>query len=437
MVSIRVAAAVPVSDLEVASFALPPGFPIVVCESDHAAEPIVPINEYLFSRFAPVRKNLSPTIYSRNTALAVAFDLRDWWEFLEHEGLTWQSATQESLESYRDIMLNTHSATTARRYAITTVRRRMHSVLAFYDWAENHALVRTKFDRLPRIAFPVAQDQVALAHVSTKPREVHEIYPQGSRTRWDNVFAFDKSQYQRLTGILGPLPRSSRKTDDPHFRLLCEFALQTGTRISETTAITLSQISRLLPATEHSTRTRYLLITHTKGGRPRKIAVPNWLSCEIENYITRFRNPAVAAYVRAGGKLHDALFVYGPDSRHHVGSPQRARSASARFSRSVVRAGFLKRIEKRHPDTGQLFECHVPEFWFHCLRHTFAIWSAMAAMAQGRIIPWKTIQSSLGHKYLSTTTDLYGNLSGEMEPRVSDRMQERSRNFRRRRRDNG
>ena len=208
---IRVCSAISISDPEVGSFALPEGFPILVDESDHVAEPIEPINSYLFCAFSPVRRRPIATAHVANTAIAVAFDLRDWWEFLRNEGLSWQLADQEDLERYRDIMLHTYCPSTARRYATATIRRRMHSVMVFYDWARTAGRVVTVFDRIIQTLPPPPQDEIALAHISNNSREKHAIYPTASRTRWDNVYAFDKCQYQQLVKFIGnPARKCSR-----------------------------------------------------------------------------------------------------------------------------------------------------------------------------------------------------------------------------------
>ncbi|HET7570301.1 MAG TPA: site-specific integrase [Gammaproteobacteria bacterium] len=204
-------------------------------------------------------------------------------------------------------------------------------------------------------------------------------------------------------------------------RLAVELSLNSGMRIDEVTNLRTWQILDFAATSGTDYSVHLMAITKTKGLKARHVEVPHWLLKELLAYIDRERNHAISAGRKYGLKKDTAaLFVNGVSARQNAGKRFTADSLDDVFRRATVSAGLVRTIEKMDPVTGEPYLVQHPRFSFHCLRHSFAIWRYYAERQGGNPEPWKIIQSLLGHRALSTTTDLYLRATSVFEAQVSD-----------------
>jgi hypothetical protein len=124
---VEFAAAVPDGD-PVKTNALPVGFPFLIDDDTH--EVVEPALLFLVDAY------LTRTgFWNRNTAKKAAYDLLDWWRFLNHQGRPWDLADAGDLDAYRDSMVGEISPRTHEEYKTETIRARRIVVKRFYAWA--------------------------------------------------------------------------------------------------------------------------------------------------------------------------------------------------------------------------------------------------------------------------------------------------------------
>lgn len=411
------------------SLAAPRGFPFLVAEANDSLTIVEPASIYLCRKFLFIRAREARSAdaeqsFRRNSARACADDLKDWWEFLCHEELLWDRVRREDVEQYRDTMLQTVSPRTHEPYARATVRRRLTTVIDFYRWAarERKYAGDLEGDSLRQITRSI--DRRPLAHLSSGGGKSNDLLPSLRRGVDDLVRAMRARDYRAIACRLGPVP--SERGQDPRparDRLAAELSLHTGMRIDEVTSLTKWQLLDLIPDRERPLTFQLMPITKTKGLRPRRVMVPNWLIAEVHAYIDGERKEALAEGTRRGLKREpQALFLNGVTARHNAGRPLSNDSLDEMFRRAVIDAGLTESTHKTDPETGERYIVQTARYSFHCLRHSFAIWRYYAERQAGNTEPWKLIQSLLGHQSLATTTDLYLRVSGEFEAQVSDRV---------------
>lgn len=410
-------------------FAVPIGFPFLMFKSDSGVGIVKPASLYLCSRFLVLRlikrsgRIPIKRTYSKNTALAYATDLKDWWEYLQVAGLQWDQVEHADLRSYRDIMLQTVSPATHRPYSRSTVRRRISTLLSFYEWASHQGLYQDRTGVLNRreLNWSRPLDTIAMAHVGVSRSKKSDLIPAPQRGIDDAVRAMLPTEYRLIAEQLGPLPSEAPSLERSRDRLATELSLHSGMRIDEVTNLTQWQILDLVPKPESPHSIHYMTITKTKGLRARRIEVPNWLLNEVLIYIEGERRHAVEAGKRAGGTRDPGtLFVNSSFARHNAGKPYRADSLDDAFRKAVKRAGLVRTEERINPESGIPYLTQAPRFSFHDLRHTFAIFRYYAERRAGNAEPWKIIQALLGHQALHTTTELYLRPTAEFEAHISD-----------------
>jgi integrase/recombinase XerC len=149
-------------------------------------------------------------------------------------------------------------------------------------------------------------------------------------------------------------------------------------------------------------------LTHTKGLVPRNVLIPAHFARELQNYIKGERAAAVEKGRSYGlAREPKALFVNGADAGRYAGRGVTRWTLWRAFHLAVLEAGLTVEITKVDPTSGMELDGIVAAHCFHDLRHTFACWHYQAESESGNPDPWKSVQSRLGHKYKSTTIDIY------------------------------
>jgi integrase len=412
------------------AIALPRGFPFLIDDDTH--EIVEPALLFLVDAY------LTKTgFWNRNTAKSAAYDLLDWWRFLDHHGRPWDLADGRDLDAYRDSMIGQISPRTFEEYKAATIRARRTLVRRFYEWAQK----RGWYDGTLREAREVREvyrsaerDPLAHLHPSQRRIEVDPGAPRSSARPDEKVRPLiggdpNNASFPRIAKHLGPLP-SERGADDPspsRDRLAAELSVSTGLRVDEVAKLTIFQILNL-PVGSDPERFTTLHVTKTKRLVARDINVPNYLIPDLHAYIDGERSQCIAVarryWLKKKSDEPKALFVNGVDAHQNAGKPISADTLSGAFRRAVIKAGLTEGVAKTDPDTGEVRQVLIPRHRYHDLRHTYALWTYHALVEQGTSEPWKIIQSLLGHAHLSTTLDTYLRVVNVEKARTADRAYE-------------
>lgn len=415
--------AVQIRDPELEPYSAPNGFPFLVRFTDSVPELIEPVARFLGFWFARVTREPARRpgeLLRKNSASAIAADLKDWWEYLSFKGLNWDRAEQTDVEEYRNSMLIAISPHTHRPFRRQTIRRRLSTLIKFYAWA--------KHNKLCNLAITDDDEGVASA-APGRPRYLAGLYPRGWKrdeimprrdtTSWSEVRCFSPKEYRKVADGLGPKLTDKKSIHGATpFRLVCDLMVTTGIRISEALSLTIAHVDALDDIASSKNGVAYLRLTATKGNKPRSVPVPTFVIHQLKQYLERHR-PVVA---KASETSRSApLFLNGRDATRTQGRPLKPAFFRDRFNRAVKKARLIRPRLNYDLQTGHPTELTTHTFTPHCLRHTFAIWRYYAERSLGNPEPWKIIQAILGHAHLTTTLNIYLKATAEYELSVSNK----------------
>jgi len=425
--AVALKAIVGVSSADFIRCQLPQGFPFLV--DRESQEIIEPVFRFLWTR------HIKNGNFRRNTAVAEVNDLKDWYGYLTMFKMAWNDVCRADIEDYRDLMAKLVSPKTHEKYATKTITRRVGTVQEFYR--HFNALGQTDVDVGDGVlhAKDIPSDRDALTHVrygGGVKRENDLLLTQDGGLD-DEVRAMTARQYRLIANMLGPLPEQDLEDLRPvRDRIWAELCLHTGMRPGEPEGLTIYDIFDLSPQDPYNPLGITYLRVRGKGGKVRKVELPNqvltWLNWYIENEREAAINEGVQrGHITARSKP-SALFVNHVSASQNAGNPMRYLTFHNAFAGAVVSAagsggqtaGLMQTVVKTDPDTMQKYTVTEPRFTPHCLRHTFSVWFYIGEKAAGNPEPWKKLQMLLGHAQLNTTTDTYLRIAGEFEALISD-----------------
>jgi integrase len=414
-------------------FALPKGFPFLVVESDGSIEIQEHVLLYLHEKFVRGKGRRG---WKKNTAEAYAYDLRDWFAFLEvcedesgengKVGKAWDAATEDDYIDYRDALQDAVSPHTRQYLSHSTIRRRQSTVENFYKEAQRQdwyvgAFLKTSEFKKGRIR---PADTDAMVHLRAGRDTRREIGETGV------IHPLSTAEWRAIQRELGPLRSEPEENLRPsRDRLACELSLTTGLRVDEAASLTVHHILKLntdyLLLSEEDREHGYLklYITKTKRLKPRNVLVPCYLIPELGRYIDGERKAAVSAgkaYSAKHGKKHkdpDSLFVNHAYPLQHAGNAINPASLSHAFRQACKAAGVMKTVQEIHAvedDEGGEKKMSVlrraAAHCYHDLRHTFAVTKYADEVARKNSEPWLPIKELLGHASVETTRNIYLNV---------------------------
>lgn len=409
-----------------ASYSLPKGFPLLVI--DEQSKIIEPV---LLFQLDKLRRSGARRSWW-NTAMAEAYDLKDWFDYLAHRrwtdldsldtniGKPWDLAGESDYVNWREVLHEIVSPKTNQLLASNTISRRQGTVERFYSHAQKKGwyagdFVVTKVAKGTRGSKNIRGHTASDAKSSETQSAYKEPYEFGEPVR-----PLTADEWARLKRELGPLP--SERGDDlrrSRDRLADEWALSTGMRVDEVASLTefqLHNLHQLWITADIETREKGFFILHitkTKRAKPRNVEVPGYLIPELMNYFHGEREASIKQgmerALRQGAtyKRPTSLFVNHAESTQHSGNAISATSLSWAFKQACLRAGITEYVEKIDIDTGERYRVNLARHCFHDLRHTFAKWRYEWRVAEGDSEPWKDIQILLGHSSLQVTLDVY------------------------------
>jgi integrase/recombinase XerC len=395
------------------AFALPKGFPVVLIQEQcKILEHVL-----LFQIHSHLRSGTRNLVM--NTALAQAYDLMDWFDFLQHLewndpeigkkvlGKPWDLATEQDYIDWRDTLQELISSSTKQPLASKTIARRQGAVESIYKFAQAKGWYVGEF-----VVTKISKGRTGADVDSSYYREPTELA--------EPVRPMLSRNWRGIQAELGPLPSEQKDDGRPvRNRLASELSLTTGLRVDEVASLTELQLHGLntdwLKADDSEREVGFfqLRVTKTKGLKPRDILVPGYLIVELMSYLDGERAIAISAgqkYAESKSKKFktpSSLFVNHANAGRYAGLPISASSLSHGFKLACLKAGVTKLVRKVEFDSGDTYFEQSARHSFHDLRHTFAVWKYHDLVNKGEAEPWKEIQVLLGHAHLQTTIETY------------------------------
>ncbi len=380
---------------------LPEGMTFLVSAWDHL--PFAPFLEFVSQKALRRSSREKRAKKSLLTIEAYAYDLSDFFWFLDAKKTRWEDVGLFVAEQYADTMIERPSPTTGRPYSDATITRRLSTLKTFYGWARDRGISRFSLRALEPAEQTKDRRRSSTDDVKRPPpvapdREVRPISPE---------------HLEKILAELGPLPSLvSLGNEAPNpppaanrlrNRLMAECALEAGLRRAEVAGLRTSSVAALCVDLEGPFVMHPVKVVG-KGSKERTVLLPGWLVEAIQTYISGPR-----AAVLEHKPDHGQVFV------RHTATSSRGNSLEMKyldkvFSAACVAAGFPhanapKRAEHR----------------FHDLRHTFALVTYFARKHNGDPEPWLYIQGLLGHEYLETTLKIYLRVARALHDEYSDR----------------
>ena len=346
------------------AFQLPPNFPVLVRMNDLSVlrDPLL----YLH------KKHLSGGKSAHNTREKDAYGLAGALSYVDQVGKTWETMTLDDWRGYKDDLVNRVSQMTSERLASSTIRYQLRTVANYSKFMAQHGRIEShRFDEDPEFFY---------------------VEPRSSQRRVELISAAD---WPLIRKQLGPIPGSEGFLNDNRpirDGLAADCGRVLGLRVSEVAALTTAQILNLPRTPEvHDLHVSLLHLKDTKGKYPRDVEIPTWLIRDLVAYINGERRGCIEAaknfWLKAGTKEPVALFVNGISSGRHVGKPVAADTLAAGFRKAIIAVGLTRLVEKIDPLTFEKFVVEAPKYWFHCLRHTFAVDTYLVAHKAGDALP--------------------------------------------------
>jgi integrase/recombinase XerC len=414
---------------------LPVGFPFVIDNISGAISELIFF--YLFERH--FKENAS--LFVENKLCSYAFDCKDWLTFLDAFGIVWHQATVDDLENYVGIMNAAISPTSGEEYRTATPRRRISTIEGLYKWARERKIYDGEIP-INALLLPTAK---AASDGGVESRRKVTVTTRAEED--EPVHVMEREQARAIINNVGPLPSdvlngrgeySFGSTDvaihsfgfdirTSRDRLGVEYAHNSGLRVSEVRNLNCRLFENFKPELLADNR-NYKIRIVGKGRKPRRVDVPGWLIKETLCYIAYERH-LIASTVGADADA-EALLLNPTFTRQHAGRRVTVRTLERKFSEACVRAGqsqFGERTAIRQRGDRverNTFVKEIPDFVFHDLRHTYAVWTYYARKKAGDNEPWLYIQARLGHEHLTTTMDKYLKAAGDFEAAVTDAFME-------------
>ncbi|MEQ8284764.1 MULTISPECIES: tyrosine-type recombinase/integrase [Thalassospira] len=378
---------------KVKRYSLPAGFHYLVRDGGRVVEPVL---FYLHDKC--VRSARIPSV--GNTQTALTYDLYEWFSYLGLLQQHWDTVCFDDIELYRDKLLCSTSPKTGKKYATTTIRRRLSTIVDFYEWATRQGLIEfdTKEFYEERIK-PRNYAITSMAHIRTGDNRVKtsKLLPRTYNS--ETAEAFSPDALQRVLAELGSIPGNKADCRPCRDRLIASLAVATGMRLDECASLTLSQYKNLKKDSSYSNVA--LPLYKTKGLKPRTVIIPSIIYDDLRHYVKTER----ARAVRCAKTPVETLFVNHVHAKRNPGEALTAHSIWRHFQRAVLKAG-LVRFPHQNGTRGPAARPEALHS-FHHLRHTFAVTMYFELVRAGKAEPWLSLRTLLGHSHITTTINTY------------------------------
>ncbi|WAJ26671.1 tyrosine-type recombinase/integrase [Antarcticirhabdus aurantiaca] len=380
----------------ISACALPKGFRYLVSNAEEIVEPVL---LFLYRRCIQSSKVKSVG----NSQKAFSDDLYELFSYLEVVDLRWDAVDIHDLIQYRETLQTSLSPKTGKKYRRSTIARRMRTIQRFYKWAHRNGYC----DDIGK-----ADDDDLVHRIGDASRDAgsgDDLIPKDDGS--DSVDAIGADDLTKILRLLGPLPKDRGAGETSVYRLGATVAVGTGMRIDEVMQLTLLDIQNVQPASSQAAVS--LVITKTKGGRARRVFIPNPIYEDLLAYINGERKECVA-----DPSPTYPLFVNRADAHRNPGRPMTTHTMWRNFHAAVIKAG-LSYQEPVVRDDKLKLETRARHS-FHDLRHTYAVVMYQQLVKRGKSAPWLVLARLLGHKYVETTVRIYLRSVDTIEAELTD-----------------
>jgi len=361
-----------------------------------SARTFTPIVEVLaFLRHKCVGQIGTPRLKERpNSVEAYAYDLCDFYNYLDHCETQLSGATPTLLRNYVGSMYEVVSPATGRVYAVKTIKRRLSTVKQFLLFCQKRGWLKNRFEveirRVKGGEIEVLESNIDQELVESIDSYVKHIPPADLQL----LLAETGKWAEEADGIPIKGPRD---------RLIAELGFQCGLRREEPLRLRTSDFVDTEVSGADVCATVEIQVLG-KGGKRRSVPIPVWLANAILVYIRGDRQVAIDR--RKGDdpefKDHGFVFVHGDDARGSWGDALNKRQVTRLFSAARARA------VKSALSVGDVPQAtRIKQVQFHSLRHTFALVTYVLRRTSGDPVPGRYVQAVLGHAWQSTTDALY------------------------------
>lgn len=341
--------------------------------------------------FATVRNNAFALNYWHNYCLGIEED--------------WRHCSIDNLIDYRTALETSLSQQTGRQRAATTVEQYLGLVVEFYDFARSRGWYVGDIEKrlVPRRSSAVDVDPLAHTRKGAAPVRRKNPIARKLDDSGTMIKPLSVRELRALLDAVGLAPSEAEPGVSTRDRLMVDWCWAVGLRVSELLALEATQLQRI--HYEEAAPWLGVPITVTgKGAKRRRVSVPMWLIGETMTYIRGEREQCIA---KSPARIRTQRLFVAKRSSYRCGEQIGVRRFESLLGDYYLRGGLSVCLERVDVATGRSRIVERPSHCVHDLRHTYAVLTYHAEVANGNKEPWKKIQSQLGHSSLATTTGIY------------------------------
>lgn len=363
---------------------------------------------------------------SPHTRKALAYDLKDFYDFLDGNGLTLDAVDDRALNTYVSNMESRPSPVTGRPYRDNTIIRRLSTVKMFCSWAQDRGLLRHRF-LVGEVKSKRPTDSRFLAHLASSRKTekfAADVDVPSAPDPSENVTVLSREEARAILNALGPpvpmecFDETEELIDGQSVRdrVMAQCGLYVGLRREEVCDLELTMLNAIKIADDAHPQSHQKMSVHGKGDKWRTVNVPTWLVWAMRYYVATERAGVVAKVCEQNANYvsPNRIFLNTPSARIGRGAQVAPKTLSRIFREAQLRrnAGCA---------CGSLTEPGAgPIYGFHVLRHSYAVYTYISRKRGGDTDPIKYIQAQLGHAHYSTTADTYLRFAVLAESRLFD-----------------
>jgi len=377
------------------------------------------VRRLLLSR--PNRLKKSP-----HTRKALAYDLKDFYDFLDGNGLTLDAVDDRALNTYVSNMESRPSPVTGRPYKDNTIIRRLSTVKMFCSWAQDRGLLRHRF-LVGGVKSKRPTDSRFLAHLASsrkKEKFAADVDVPSAPDPSKNVTVLSREEARAILDALGPpvpmecFGETEELIDGQSIRdrVMAQCGLYVGLRREEVCDLELTMLNAIRVADDAHPQSHQKMSVHGKGDKWRTVNAPTWLILAMRYYVANERAGVVAnAHAQEANYVPpNRVFLNRSIARTGRGAQVAPKTLSRIFREAQLRrnAGCVSG-SPTEPGARSLYG-------FHALRHSYAVYTYISRKRGGDTDPIKYIQAQLGHAHYSTTADTYLRFAVLAESRLCD-----------------
>lgn len=363
---------------------------------------------------------------SVHTRKALADDLKDFYDFLDGNALTYDAVDDRALNTYVANMESRPSPVTGKPYSDNTIIRRISTVKMFCSWAQDRGLLRHRF-LIEEVETKRPKDRRFLAHLASSkkterfaPGVVSPSAPDPS----GKVTVLSKAEVRGILDALGPPvplkcfgePEGSIEGASFRDRLMAQCGLYVGLRREEVCDLELDKLNAIRVADDTYPQTHQQILVHGKGNKWRTVNVPTWLILSLQYYAATERAEVVAKVCAQHASYipPNRVFLNRATARTGRGAQVAPKTLSRIFREAQLRRNAACAAGSP-TGSGEATLCG-----FHVFRHTYAVCTYISRKRGGDTDPIKYVQAQLGHAHYSTTADTYLRYAVMAESRLFD-----------------